>query len=134
TEIAVPRSKLLNMPQSTLDPHATPSREAVVSRWIVPGLVALTPAVLLVHGYHPFSDDASIYVAGIRELVDPALYKPDAAFVLANTRLSLFAHAIAATIRVSRVPLTVVLLATHLASIFLFLLAGWSVASRLFPR
>ena len=122
------------MPQSTLDPHATPSREAVVSRWIVPGLVALTPAVLLVHGYHPFSDDASIYVAGIRKLVDPALYKPDAAFVLANTRLSLFAHAIAATIRVSRVPLTVVLLATHLASIFLFLLAGWSVASRLFSR
>lgn len=122
------------MPQSTLDPHAARSREAVVSHWIVPALVALTPAVLLVHGYHPFSDDASIYVAGIRKLVNPALYKPDAAFVLANTRLSVFAHALADAVRLSRVPLTVVLMATHLASIFLFLLAGWSVASRLFTR
>lgn len=122
------------MPQSTLDTHAIPSREAVVSRWIVPRLVALTPAVLLVHGYHPFSDDASLYVAGIRKLVNPALYKPDAAFALANSNLSIFAHFLAEIVRMTHLPLSIALLAAHLASIFLFLLAGWFVASRLFAR
>ena len=122
------------MPQSTLDPHVAPSREAVASRWIVPGLVALTPAVLLIHGYHPFSDDASLYVAGIRKLVEPALYKPDAHFALANSHLSVFAHFLAEMIRITHLPLTIALLAAHLASIFLFLLAGWFVASRLFTR
>lgn len=97
-------------------------------------LAGLTPAVLLVHGYHPFSDDASLYVAGIRKLVDPALYKPDAAFALANSELSIFAHLLAEIVRATHLPLTIALLAAHLISIFLFLVAGWLVASRLFAR
>ena len=108
------------------------SRVAAISRSTFFTLAALTPAVLLIHGYHPFSDDASLYVAGIRKLVNPSLYKPDAAFALANSDLSIFAHILAEIIRITHVPLTIVLLATHLVSIFLFLLAGWCVASRLF--
>jgi hypothetical protein len=95
-------------------------------------LVVLTLAVLIVHGYHPFSEDAGIYVAGVRKLVDPSLYKPDAAFVLSGTRLSLFPHLLAAFVRVSRIPLEYLLLIAHLASIFAFLLACWSLAHRIF--
>ena len=95
-------------------------------------LILLTPAVLLVHGYHPFSEDAGIYVAGVRKLVQPAFYGPDAAFVLANTRLSLFAHLLAAIVRTTRMPLSYLLLLTHLASIFAFLAACWSLARRIF--
>jgi len=95
-------------------------------------LTALTPAVLLAHGYHPYSEDAGIYVAGVRKLVDPALYQHDAAFVLANTRLSAFAHLLVATLRITRVQLSYLLLLTHLASIFAFLLACLLLARRIF--
>jgi hypothetical protein len=95
-------------------------------------LIVLTPAVLLVHGYHPFSEDAGIYVAGVRKLVQPAFYIPDASFVLANTRFSLFAHLLAAILRITRMPLSYLLLLTHLASIFTFLAACWSLVRRIF--
>jgi hypothetical protein len=95
-------------------------------------LIVLTPAVLLVHGYHPFAEDAGIYVAGVRKLVQPAFYIPDASFVLANTRLSLFAHLLAAILRTTRMPLSYLLLLTHLVSIFAFLAACRSLARRIF--
>jgi hypothetical protein len=95
-------------------------------------LAAFTPVVLLIHGYHPFADDAGIYVSGIRKLVDPSLYRPDAVFVLANTRYSVFAHLLAALVRVTRIPLDYLLFITHLATIFAFLLGCWSLARRIF--
>jgi MFS family permease len=112
----------------------TRARGPVLSRSILLRLAALTPATLLVHGYHPFADDAGIYVAGIRKLLDPALYQIDAPFVLANTHLSIFAHIFAGEVRVTHVPLAWALLAAHLASIFLYLLAGWLVARAVFAR
>lgn len=95
-------------------------------------LALLTPVVFFLHGYHPFADDAGIYVAGIQKLADPGLYKLDAAFVLAHTHLSLFAHVLAGIVRITAFPLEIVLLAAHLASIFLFLLACWELAERFF--
>jgi len=106
----------------------------VLSRSILLRLAALTPAVLLIHGYHPFADDAGIYVAGIRKLLDPALYQIDAPFVVANTHLSVFAHGMAEVVRITHLPLAWTLLAAHLVSIFLYLLAGWLVAQALFAR
>ena len=95
-------------------------------------IALLTPAVLLIHGYHPFSEDAGIYVAGVRKLADPSLYQHDAAFVLANTRFSLFADLLAAILRITGIRLSYVLLFTHLASIFAFLFACRSLARRVF--
>lgn len=115
-------------------PTLTVARETVSRRAPLLRLLALTPAVLLIHGYHPFADDAGIYVAGIRKLLNPALYQVDAPFVLANTHLSLFAYLVAVLIRLTHLPLSLVLLVTHLVSIYLFLLASWMVARRLFAR
>lgn len=123
------------MPQPILETSVfAAAPETAVSRSVLLRVALLTPAVLLVHGFHPFADDAGIYVAGIRKLVNPRLYQPDAPFVLANTHLSVFAHLLAAVVRVCHLPLSLVLLGTHLFSIFVFLLACWMVASRLFAR
>jgi hypothetical protein len=95
------------------------------------GVIALlTPAVLLVHGYHPLADDGAVYVAGIKKLANPGLYQSDAVFALSPTHLSVFAHLLAPLIR--WVPLPGLLLVCQLASIFLFLLGSWRVAKQLF--
>ncbi|MBT9331925.1 hypothetical protein [Paracidobacterium acidisoli] len=114
-------------------PLSKPSAALPLFSWSrILRLLPLTVIVLFLSGYHPFADDADIYVAGIRRLLDPTLYPADAAFVLAHTHLSIFAHGMAAFVRLSYIPLPWVLLAAHLASIFLFLLACFQLASRLF--
>jgi hypothetical protein len=95
-------------------------------------IAALTPAVLLVHGYHPLADDGAVYVAGIKKLADPSLYQSDAVFVLSPTRFSVFAHVLAALLRWGHLPLPFLLLLCQLASIFLFLLGSWALAARIF--
>jgi hypothetical protein len=95
-------------------------------------LALLTPVVLLVHGYHPFADDAGIYVAGVRRLLDPSLYPVNAAFVTAHTRFSIFAYILAGVVRHLGLPLAWLLFTTHLISIFAFLSACRMVAFRLF--
>jgi hypothetical protein len=92
----------------------------------------LTLAVLLVHGYHPLADDGAVYVTGIKKLIDPGLYQADAVFALSPTHLSIFAHVMAALVRWGHFPLPSLLMACHLASIFLFLLGSWRVAKRIF--
>jgi hypothetical protein len=90
----------------------------------------LTPAVLLVHGYHPLADDGAVYVTGIKKLANPELYQSDAVFALSPTHLSVFAPLVAPLLR--WVPLTGLLLVCQLLSIFLFLLGSWRVANRVF--
>jgi hypothetical protein len=120
-------------PDSVIVGWPSPSNtEAAVSDHPIVWLILLTLAVLVVHGYHPFSEDAGIYIAGVRKLANPSLYQTDASFVLANTRLSLFAHLLAAILRTTRMPLSYLLLLTHLVSIFAFLGACWSLARRIF--
>jgi hypothetical protein len=90
-------------------------------------IALLTPAILLVHGYHPLADDGAVYVAGIKRLTNATLYPSDSVFALAPTHLSIFAHVLAWG------NLPTLLLLSHLASIFLFLLGSWRVALRVFP-
>lgn len=94
----------------------------------------LTPAVLLVHGFHPFAGDAGIYVAGVRHLLDPSLYPLNAAFVDAFSRRSILALGLAGFIRLSHLSLAWALLIAHLFSIGLFLAACRRLAGCLFPQ
>ena len=93
----------------------------------------LTPLVLLVHGYHPFANDGGLYVAGIRHILNPALYPRNAAFTTAFTHRSVFPWVLAGLARLTHLPLSVILLAAHLISIGLFLFAASRLATRLFP-
>ena len=98
-------------------------------------MALVTPAVLLVHGYHPLADDGAVYVTGIKKLANPSLYQSDAVFASSPTHLSIFAHVLAPLL-LYRGSLPALLLVCHLASIFLFLLGSWRVAVRIFstPR
>jgi hypothetical protein len=93
--------------------------------------VLLTPVVLVVHGFHPFANDAGIYAAGIRHILDPSLYPLNAGFVTAFTRLSIFPWAMAALVRILHLPLAWVLLLAQLGSIYFFLCACLLLAQRL---
>jgi hypothetical protein len=94
-------------------------------------IALLTPAVLLIHGYHPLADDGAVYVTGIKKLANPGLYRSDSAFAISPTRFSIFAHVLAPLLHWSSLP--VLLLVCQVASIFLFLLGARRVATRIFP-
>jgi hypothetical protein len=106
---------------------------SLVARHPAVAIALLTPAVLLVHGYHPLADDGAVYVAGIKKLANPGLYQTDAVFALAPTHLSIFAHVLAALLQQGQFSLPALLLVCHVASIFLFLLGSWKVGARIFP-
>jgi hypothetical protein len=87
-----------------------------------------------VDGYHPYAEDGGLYLAGVKRLLDPALYPHGAEFVLEPTRLSAFAPAVAEVVRLSHVGLQAVLLALHLASVWTTLYAAWMLAERCWNR
>jgi hypothetical protein len=134
--LAFALSQQLTIPERTQRQESSdqPSQPAD-RRWRIRSFLAatfLTPLVVLIHGYHPLADDGAIYVAGIKKLVHPNLYQPDAVFVTSHVRFSIFAHVLAGVVRDLHVPLPILLLICHLASIFLFLLGASKVSERLF--
>jgi hypothetical protein len=95
-------------------------------------LALLTPAVLLIHGYHPFVDDGGIYVAGIRKLLDPKLFSFDSSFALAHTKLSVFSYLFATGVKLFHISLELALFLAYLLSIFVFLIGCFQLSSRIF--
>jgi hypothetical protein len=95
-------------------------------------LILLTFGALLVHGYHPRAEDAEIYVPAIVRILHPSYYPFGREFFEANSHLTLFPHLIAWTVRFAHLSLDWALFLWYLASIFLFLLASWKIASRCF--
>ena len=102
-----------------------PWRAAVMGAGIAALLAVLA---LLVHGYHPYAYDGGVYVAGVKRLLNPALYPHDTAFALQPTRLSIFALAVAALVRGSHLGLPATLLFLHFATIWATLFAAWLLA------
>lgn len=90
----------------------------------------LTVLVLIVQGYHPYAEDGGLYMAGIKRLLDPALYPYDTTFVTEHLRFSLFAPMVAAIVRWSHLSLPVVLLSLYLATVWLTLFAAYLLAAR----
>lgn len=114
---AVLRDKL----ESVKPPSAQAGPKATVF------LALLSVAAILVHGYHPFVEDAEIYVPGIKKLLNPVLYPYNDGFFASHAKLTLFPNLIAWSVRITHMPLEWVLLAWHFACIFLLLLACWKL-------
>jgi hypothetical protein len=95
-------------------------------------LLLLTLSALLVHGYHPWAEDAAIYLPGVEKILHPELFPFNSQFFESHARLTLFPNLIAASVRVSHLPLPVVLLLWQLTSIFLLLLACWQLIGKCF--
>src|SRR5882757_9972556 len=95
-------------------------------------VLLLTLGALLVHGYHPFAEDAEIYLPGVERILQSELFASDARFFDSYTRYSLFARLIAESVRVTHLSLETVLLIWHLLSIFLLLLGCRKLSEQCF--
>src|SRR5438876_3542837 len=95
-------------------------------------LLCLMLGALLVHGYHPWAEDAEIYLPGVEKTLNPKLFPKGAEFFEPYTRLSLSHYLIAGSVRVTHLPLDWALFAWQLASIFLLLLACWRLSGKCF--
>jgi len=95
-------------------------------------LLLLSLGALLVHGYHPWVEDAEIYLPGVKKILRPELFPFNAQFFESHARLTFFPNFIAGSVRLSHLPLDVVLLFWQAASIFLLLLACWHLSGKCF--
>jgi hypothetical protein len=102
-----------------------------VSNRVIP-LTALASAAFLLHGYHPYSQDGAIYVAGLERTINPSLFQADALFVDGHSRLSLFSHLLAWVSLHAHLPFNILLLVLYCLSVFAFLFASHLLAMRLF--
>jgi hypothetical protein len=95
--------------------------------------LALTAAALLIHGYHPYAEDAEIYLPGVQKILHPELFPTGQEFFRSHANLTLFPNLISFSLRVLHLPFETGLFLWHLASIFLFLLACWELSGLLSP-
>ena len=95
-------------------------------------LLGMTAAAVAVHGYHPYVEDAEIYLPGIKKLLNPALYPQNAGFFSSHAGMTLFPNLIAASIRILHLPFDVALLAWQFLCVFLLLLACWKIGRLVF--
>jgi len=95
-------------------------------------LLLFTLGAVAVAGYHPGVEDAEIYLPGILKLLNPGLFPYNQGFFASHARMTMFPNLIAASVRVSHLPLDYALLLWQLLAIFLLLLACWRIASMCF--
>lgn len=97
-------------------------------------LLLLTFGALLVAGYHPFAEDAEIYLPGVEKLLHPELFPFNAQFFADHAGHTLFPNLMAWSVRLTHLSLVAVLFFWQLVSIFLFLLACWQLSGRCFSN
>ncbi|HKO05047.1 MAG TPA: hypothetical protein VJW51_09875 [Candidatus Acidoferrales bacterium] len=107
------------------DARRAPGRFGLRTFLLLAGLAA---AGILLHGYHYGFDDQSVYLPAFKKSLDPGLYPFDADFFLLQTRLGIFVDAVAASARLTRLPLEWVVFLWHFASVFLLLAGCWRIA------
>jgi hypothetical protein len=106
-----------------------------LSNWkTVFGLSLLSAGAVLVHGYHPFAEDAEIYLPGVEKILHPDLFPVGQEFFLSHASLTFFPNLLALSLRVTHLPLDTGLFLWHLASIFLLLLACWELGGLFFEE
>jgi hypothetical protein len=97
-------------------------------------LVLLTVGSLFVHGYHPWAEDAALYLPGVEKLLNEQLFPFNAQFFQSHAHLTFFPEAMATSVRISHLPLPYALFFWHLVSVFLFLFACLELAGKCFIR
>jgi len=98
------------------------------------GLALLTVVALLIHGYHPYAEDAEIYLPGVLKILNPSLFPANAEFFGEHAGHTLYPNLIACSVRATHLPLPWVAFLWHLASIFLLLAGAWRLAAALFEE
>jgi hypothetical protein len=88
-------------------------------------LLSIAAAAICVHGYHPYVEDAEIYVPGIKQILRPELFPHNQQFFTSHAHLTLFPNLIAWSVRITGLPFDWALLIWQFALIFLLLLGCW---------
>jgi hypothetical protein len=100
----------------------------------IAGLASLTAFALLLHGYHPYAEDAEIYFPGVLKILNPTLFPSNAEFFSQHAGNTLYPNLIAASVKLSHLSLPWVAFLWQIASIFLLLVATWRLAAVLFEE
>ena len=95
-------------------------------------LLLVTAAACLTHGYHPYAEDAEIYLPGVERILQPSLFPQGREFFQSHASMTLFPNLLAFFLRLTHLPFEAGLLLVHTASIFLLLLACWEMSGLLF--
>jgi len=100
-------------------------------RTMLPVLL-LASIAICIQGYHPGVEDDGVYLAAIHSDLDAALFPHDAEMFRVQMQASIFDKLIAASIRVSHLPVNVVALLWQIAAISLVLIGALRLARRMF--
>ncbi len=95
-------------------------------------MAALTLGTFVVHGYHPWVEDAEIYLPGVEKMMRPGLFPFFPEFFQLHAHLTLFPNLIARSVESTHLPWAWVLFLWPFASVFLLLLAGWQLSACFF--
>ena len=95
-------------------------------------MLLLTVIALLIHGYHPYAEDAEIYLPGVLKILNPSLFPANAEFFGEHAGHTLYPNLIAFAVRATHLPLPWVAFLGQVICIFLLLAASWRLASALF--
>ena len=95
-------------------------------------ILLLTLGALAIEGYHPYAEDAEIYLPGAEKILHPQLFPAGQEFFASHASLTIFPNLLAFSLRVTHLPMDVGLLLWHVGSIFLLLLACWELSGLFF--
>jgi hypothetical protein len=96
------------------------------------GLLVWTAVALLIHGYHPYAEDAEIYLPGVQKILNPSLFPRNADFFSEHAGHTLYPNLIVASVRITHLPLPWAAFLWQIVSIFLMLAGTWRLAAALF--
>jgi hypothetical protein len=92
-------------------------------------LALAAAATVALHGYHLGVEDGEIYIPAAKKLLNPALYPYATEFFEAHEHLSLYAHILAWTARLTHLSMDWTVFLWYVATIFLLLVSCWTLAA-----
>jgi hypothetical protein len=98
------------------------------------GIALFGTAALLIHGYHPYAEDAEIYLPGVLKILNPRLFPQNSEFFGEHAGRTFYPHLMAVSVRMTHLPLSWTIFLWHMVSIVLLLAATWRLASALFDE
>jgi hypothetical protein len=111
-------------------PERTRAWAASVARSLA--LAGMALLAILIHGFHPYADDAGIYVSGVVLALHPNRFGLSTPFIADYTHLSIFSWLVADVVRLTRLPLSAVLLGFQFGGFWLLLAGCRQIARRCF--
>ncbi len=123
------------LPTRSTEGSSSPLRRLFSARLRHAALLFLLSLIAIaINGYHPYAEDAGIYVSGIKQAIHPGLYGSSAYLIAPYLRVSLFPDLSAWIVTALHLPLGYLLFIMQILTTWLLLYACWELAKRCFAR